>query len=321
MVPRLFYKETLITGATGFIGANLASCLIDKGLKPHIIIRKESNSWRIKKFLNKVNVHYADLTDRDRIEKIVLQIKPKIIYHCATYGGYPLQSDLDKIIHTNIIGTINLLNACLKIKFDCFVNTGTSSEYGIKKHPMKESDLPEPINDYGVAKATATLFCQSVAKRERLPIVTLRLFSPYGYYEEQKRLIPSVIISCLNKKSPKLASPNSVRDFIFIDDVIDSYINAVENTDRLSGEVLNIGYGRQRSVAEIVNKIIGLVSIEVKPLWKAISNPRGEPLSWMADISKTKKLLNWQPRHNLDKGLRKTIDWFKENLGLYNGKN
>jgi nucleoside-diphosphate-sugar epimerase len=182
---------------------------------------------------------------------------------------------------------------------------------------MKESDLLEPINDYGISKATATLFCQSVARREKLTIATLRLFSPYGYFESQARLIPSVIISCLNKTNPELSSPDSVRDFIFIDDVINAYTNVLENNNKIRGEIFNIGYGRQHTVGEIVNKIIVLIGYKVKPIWKSVPNPRIEPFCWQADTGKAKETLNWRPRHNLDAGLTKAISWFKKNLSLY----
>ena len=310
-------KKILITGVAGFIGACLAHRLIEYGCKPDLIIRGQSNLWRIKDILPKVNLHYADLTDKDGIEKIISKIRPEIIYHCATYGGYPYQADLDKIIHTDIIGTINLLEACLKYKFNCFVNTGTSSEYGIKKQPIKESDLLEPVNTYGAAKASATLFCQAVARKDKLPIATLRLFSPYGYYEAQERLIPSVIIACLNKKNPKLSSAHFVRDFVFIDDVVDAYIKVAENQDVIQGEIFNIGSGNQCSVGEIVNMIIRLIPTAVNPQWGSVPNLRIEPISWVADISKVKAIINWQPKYDLIQGLEKTAAWIERNISLY----
>ena len=106
---------------------------------------------------------------------------------------------------------------------DLLVNTGSSSEYGIKNSAMKESSLLEPVTEYGVSKAAATLFCQSYAVTENLPIVTLRLFSPYGRYEQKSRLVPSVILAALQKINPKISSRQFVRDFIFIDDVLDAY--------------------------------------------------------------------------------------------------
>jgi len=192
-------KKILITGATGFVGANLLRKLIDSKNDIHVIIRSTSNLWRINDIIDKVNAHVCDLTNRESVEKLVLKIKPQIIFHLAVYGGYQFQEESLKIIDTNLIGIINLLNACCKIGFECFINTGSSSEYGLKNKPMSENDLLEPINDYGIAKAAATLYCQAIGRRENLPIFTLRLFSPYGYYEGPTRLIPYLIISCLKK--------------------------------------------------------------------------------------------------------------------------
>ena len=312
-------KKIFITGSTGFVGACLTHKLIDAHYEVHSIIRRESNLWRIKNIIDKINLHYVDLTDANSLEKLIQDITPNIVYHLATYGGYPFQNDINKIIQTNIRGTVNLVNTCSKIDFDCFVNTGSSSEYGLKSKPMREEDTLKPINDYGVSKAAATLYCQAVAKREDKPIITLRLFSPYGYYEEHTRLIPSVIMACLRGENPKLSSPEQVRDFIFIEDVIDAYMKVTETSD-IGGEIFNIGHGRQYSVGEVVNKIIKLTGSKVRPEWGNLPNPRIEPKVWQADISKTKDILKWEPKYNLEEGLNKTVKWFKKNLSSYEKK-
>lgn len=310
--------NVLITGATGFIGANLARACLDWKWKVHIFSRKSSNFWRIDDIKNKIQDYKIDLyRDKEKVPYLVEKIKPDVIFHTAAYGGYPFQKDVDKIVHANIIGTVNLVNACSKIGFDIFVNTGSSSEYGLKSKPMSETDLLEPINDYGVAKASATLFCQVKAKSEKLPIVTLRLFSPYGYYEEPTRLVPSVIISCLLGENPKVSSSDSVRDFIFIEDVMDAYIRVIKTSD-ISGQIFNIGYSQQHSVDDVVNKIIELTGNKVKPKWGNIPKRPNEPNIWQADISKAKDILNWEPKYGLDEGLKKTIKWFEKNMILYN---
>lgn len=311
-------KKVFVTGSTGFVGACLTYKLIDLHYDVHLAIRQESNLWRIKNIIGKVNLHYLDLTDVNSLEKLIHSIKPNLIYHLAAYGVYPFQNDLKKIIQTNIMGTINLVDACSKIGFDCFINTGSSSEYGLKSKSMEEEDILKPINNYGFSKAAATLYCQMVAKRERLPIVTLRLFSPYGYYENRCRLIPTVILSCLSEKNPKLSSPEAVRDFIFIEDVIEAYLKVIEVPD-IGGEIFNIGCGNQRSVGEVVNKIIKLMGNNVRPEWGKVSNPRFEPKVWQANISKTKSILKREPNYNLEEGLNKTIEWFEKNLSLYKG--
>jgi len=311
-------KKILITGATGFVGSCLLHSLLNDGFSNiSIIIRKSSNIWRIKNILNKIKVCYSDLLDLERLKKVVLEIRPEIIFHLATYGAYPaFQKDIKKMYEINLFGLINLLTVSAKVEFECFINTGSSSEYGKKKEPMVETNLLEPNSDYEVSKACATLYCQNFAKQNDLPIVTLRLFSPYGYYEDRNRLIPYVILSCLSGRNPKLSSPNSVRDFIFIEDVIESYIKVI-NSQNIGGQIFNIGSSKQYSIAEVVSTIIKITDEKLKPNWNSVFNPRSEPDMWIADTSKAKSVLNWFPRCDLEEGLRKNIKWFKKNLYLY----
>ncbi len=305
-------KNILVTGATGFVGACLARRLIKNKDKVHIILRQNSNIWRIKDVLKELNLHRADLTDFREIKKI----KPQVIYHLATYGAYPFQKDPKKIFQTNVLGTLNLLNACLEVGFDMFINTGSSSEYGNKSKPMSEKDLLEPNTYYSLAKASQTLLCQHLARENNLPIITLRLFSVYGPYEEPTRLVPILINNCLNDKDLSLAWPKTARDFIFVDDVVAAYLKVARST-KLAGHIFNIGTGKQSSLKEIVSVVVKITKARVKQNWGAIPGRPFDTNIWLADISKTKKMLNWQPRYNLEAGLKKTVNWFKKNSHLY----
>jgi nucleoside-diphosphate-sugar epimerase len=310
-------KRILITGATGFIGANLCREFLKKGAVLYILTRKTSNKWRIKDILPDLREISSDLLDADNLEREILNVRPEIILHTATYGGYHFENDYKKIIETNILGTMNLVNACKNIDFEVFVNTGSSSEYGIKAEAMKESDILEPIDAYGVSKAAATLYCQAFAQKENRPLVTLRLFSPYGYYDEPARLIPSVALSCLKGVNPALASPLPVRDFLFIEDLIGAYAKIVENSHKVKQKIFNIGSGNQYSVGDIVDKLIKLSGKKVLPDWGALINPRVEPGFWRADVSLAEKSFGWKPAIDLETGLKRTIAWFAANQFLY----
>lgn len=286
-----------------------------RGYDVHIMIRETSNKWRIKDIVKDITEHVVDLRDYDSLRKIVLGINPGIIYHLATYGGHWLQQDMQEIIQSNIIGTVNLLNACAMLEFDCFVNTGSSSEYGLKSQAMVESDLLAPITNYGASKAAATLFCQVIASEHDLPVVSLRLFSPYGPYEEASRLIPTVVLASLSGEDPRLSSGGSVRDFIFIDDVLDLYLKVIEF--KLSpGEVFNVGSGTQHLVSEVVDKIIALTEANIQPIYGSFIRPIVEPETWKANLNKTIKMLKWEPKIDMDQGLKKTIEWFRQHSDL-----
>lgn len=310
-------KKILITGATGFVGANLARHFLKNGARISILKRRESDLWRIKDILNRISAYNADLLDSAQVNKAVKRIRPEVILHAATYGGHVTQDDALRIFKTNFEGTVNLLDSCSREGFKLFVNTGSSSEYGIKDSLMRESDLLEPVTAYGVSKAASSIYCQYLAKKLKLPIVTLRLFSPYGYFDDASRAVSYIILSGLKNKIINISSPDAVRDFIFIQDVMDAYEKALKSSGKLSGAIFNIGSGKQCSIKKLAAKIIKAPGNNAIVKYQIKSSPRIEPKSWVADVSKARVELKWQPRFNLDEGLKKTISWFRQNQGLY----
>jgi nucleoside-diphosphate-sugar epimerase/transketolase N-terminal domain/subunit/2-polyprenyl-3-methyl-5-hydroxy-6-metoxy-1,4-benzoquinol methylase len=302
----------LLTGASGFIGSVLLRRLVSSGAKVSIILRKESKTWRINDLIDKVDVYYSNLSSVSELTEIVKKINPTVIYHLATNGAYSYQENANKIIETNIIGTWNLLQASNSVEYKLFVNTGSSSEYGFKEFSMKETDIVEPSSYYAVTKCAQTLLCTHIAKQENKPIVTLRPFSVYGPYEEPTRLVPTLITSLLQNKKMNLVSPTIARDYIYIDDMVDAYLK-IEELIKNSGEYFNIGTGVQTTIKQIVEKSIQISKKPGNFVWGGINNRNWDSDIWVADISKAKRLLNWEPKHSLDDGIKKTLDWSEQN--------
>lgn len=215
------------------------------------------------------------------------------------------------MIDLNIQGTFNLLLASKDINYDIFINTGSSSEYGLKSKPMKENDLLEPVSFYAATKASATLLCQVFAKEFKKPIVTFRPFSVYGPYEEKSRFMPTIVKALIKGKSINLTPGKQRRDFIYIDDVVDIYIKAMRTRKNLAGQILNIGTGKQYSNDETVKILFKAVGQKVSVKKGAFPKRLWDTPYWVADISKTTKLLKWKPRFGLKEGLRKTYFWAK----------
>jgi nucleoside-diphosphate-sugar epimerase len=301
-------NKIFVTGATGFVGSRLVRALVEKNEDVSILVRNKKLNNRLKDISHNLHVYQGDLLS-DALKEIIDQVKPNVVFHLAAHGAIPRQQiTVNELLDVNVKGVIRLLNAVKKHKLKLFVNTGSSSEYGIKDIPMNEADFLCPINDYGVSKAAATLYCQKIAVTESIPIITLRLFSPYGYRDDDSRLIPFVINKALRNESISLTSQKHVRDFIAVEDVIAAYLQTL--VKHLSpGEIINIGSGKQHSVYDIVSNIITLTGSKSQLDWntKPSQQRQIEPKKWQANILKAKELLEWKPKLSLIQGLGKTI--------------
>ena len=312
-------KKYLVTGSSGFIGSVLLRKLLDNNKDVYVILRKQSNTWRINDLLDKVTVYNSDLSNVSELTQIIRKVKPNIIFHLATNGAYSYQKNSNKIIHTNILGTWNLLQACNTTDYELFVNTGSSSEYGFKKFAMKETDILEPASYYAVTKCAQTLLCSHIAKQEKKPIVTIRPFAVYGPYEEPKRFMPTLMKALLFNKKMGLVSPEIARDFIYIDDIVDAYLKIKELKNN-HGEYFNIGTGLQSTIKDVVETAIKITGKNAQFKWGSMENRNWDTSNWVADISKAKQLLNWVPKTNLEQGIRLTWNWFRKNQQFYENK-
>ena len=206
-------RRVLVTGASGFVGANLARRLLADGHDVHLVLRPSHQPWRVEELRDSVTVHSVDIDDREGLELAFAAARPEWIFHLAAHGAYPQQRDFDRMIVTNVHGTGHLLATAEQAGFDAFVHAGTSSEYGYKDHAPSEHELVEPNSPYAVSKAAATQFCRMTGQRTGLPIRTLRLYSAYGPYEEPTRLIPTLIVEGLQGRLPPLVNPDVARDY------------------------------------------------------------------------------------------------------------
>jgi len=312
-------KRILITWATGFIWSNILRRLVSEWFTDiHIFSRKDSNYFRINDIRDKINIHTVDFLDEIEVNTTIKKIQPKIIFHLATAWAAVWKDPITikELYNFNVLWTINLINACKKYGFDYFINTGSSSEYGQKNEPMHEKDILEPNNDYWVTKASTSLYCSYIGKKEQLPIYTFRLFSPYGYYEEKRRLIPTLLLNYIEWVSPNLSSPNSVRDYTFIDDVVNYYLN-IDKIVWDFGWIYNIANGKQYSIGQIVEIVKNIAHSEKEPIYGIVSIKQNEPKYWLAENKKTISTF-WLPETPIEIWLQKSFEWFKRNKYLYN---
>jgi dolichol-phosphate mannosyltransferase len=232
------------------------------------------------------------------------------VFHLAAHGAYPEQTDWRKMVRTNVAGTAALVEACLRTGFEAFVHAGSSSEYGFKDHAPGEDEAPEPNSPYAFTKAAATHHCSHVARSQRVPLVTLRLYSVYGPFEEPTRLIPTLIRHGLRGELPPLVNPEICRDFVHVDDVCEAFILAARGA-REPGTVYNVGSGVQVRLREVVDLARRLLNVTEEPRWGSMQDRRWDTTIWVADARRIRRELGWQPRHTLEDGLRLTVEWVR----------
>lgn len=304
-------KRVIITGATGFVGSNLARRLLSDGHETHLLVRPGYKAWRIAEIQKDVRLHEVQLHDPERVAKVVGQIRPEWIFHLAVHGAYSWETDWQQMVRTNIEGTMCLVSACLKTGFDAFVNTGSSSEYGFKDHAPAETEAIEPNSHYAVTKAAATMFCRQTAQAHEVHLPTLRLYSAFGPYEEPGRLLPTLILHGRQGRLPALADPDVARDFVYVDDVVDAYLLAAQQKGSDWGAVYNVGSGVQTTLRELVETARKVLNIMVEPVWNTMPNRKWDANVWVSDSRKIRAELGWAPRQSVADGIRRMRDWFE----------
>jgi nucleoside-diphosphate-sugar epimerase len=304
-------KRAVLTGGTGFVGANLARRLLREGHEVHLLVRPEHNPWRIKEIAHSVHLHEWNGMDMPGIVRTLDTIQPHWIFHLAAHGAYSWQNDFAQIVQTNVSGTACLVEAALQVGFEAFVNTGSSSEYGFKDHAPSEEEPVEPNSHYAVTKASATLYCRFSAQKNKVRIPTLRLYSVYGAYEDPNRLIPAIISNGLLGKWPPLVNPKISRDYVYIDDVCDAYLLAAttEHTDH--GAIYNVGTGVQTSLAQVVETARWVMKIEAEPQWGSMPDRKWDTDIWVANSQKIQRELGWKPRYSFEAGLRESLSYYQ----------
>jgi dolichol-phosphate mannosyltransferase len=309
--------KVLITGAAGFVGANLAGTLAEAGHDVVAWVRPGGPTWRLDHLRDSIELAPVDLLDREAVEAGVRAAAADWVFQLAAHGAYSWQRDAEVIMQTNLVATVHLLDACQRQGFAAFVNAGSSSEYGFQDHAPREDELPEPNSDYASMKAAATLHCRFVAQRDDVHVVTLRLYSVFGPWEEPGRLMPTLVARGLEGKLPPLVAPDTPRDFVSVRDAERAFLLAAERTDLEPGAVFNIGSGRQTTLREVVEVARGQLGVEEKPQWGTEPQRSWDAAVWVADAEKAGLQLGWSTEDDLATGFGRLAGWLRENPQLW----
>jgi len=314
MTDSLKGKSVFITGGTGFIGSHLSRRLVNEGAEVSILARENSSLDLISDIKKKVRIYHSEITDINSLLKIVKKTSPKIVFHLAAIvnAGLGFES-LKSLIDVNLLGTINMLKASNEVNtVKRFVFIGTSDVYGSMGIPFSENCDVNPISTYAASKASAELFCRCLAGEYKIPWVILRPFIVYGDGQSPNMFIPQLIQSALKGKDFSMTGGEQTRDFLYINDFVDTCIRAALRKEA-EGEIINVASGKEVLLADVAKKVMSLLDDPVKIRFGALPYRENERWRVRADIKKAKLLLGWRPETNLTEGLKKTIHWYQDN--------
>jgi nucleoside-diphosphate-sugar epimerase len=301
-------KRVVVTGGTGFVGANLVRRLVADGHQVHLLVRPEFSSWRIDSIRDRIEIHEVSLSERAPLTSTLATIAPAWVFHLAAYGNYSWQTDEAQMHETNVLGTLSLLKASTEIGVEMFVNAGSSSEYGRQDHAPAEIADTHPDTAYGKTKAIATATC-FFAALDGARVCTLRLYSAYGPYEDPRRLLPSLIVHGRRGAFPPLVRPQTARDFVYVDDVVEAFLLAARHQRGAPGAIYNVGTGVQTTVGAAVDVARRVLTIPAAPQWGSMPARVWDTDTWVADARKIRTDLGWEPRYTFEDGFRQMATW------------
>jgi UDP-glucose 4-epimerase len=294
-----------VTGAAGFVGANLVRRLLADGHVVYAILQPTTMTWRLDGLEDMRRIG-GDIADAADVERAFATARPDWIFHLAAHGAYSFQTDIVAMSQSNVVGMATILAAAERHGCKVLINTGTSSEYGDCDHAPREDEAPRPNSDYAATKVAATWLCQR-ARGRGLPVTTLRLYSAYGPFEEERRLIPTLIRAALAGGWPPLADATIVRDYVYIDDVIDAYVATASSPQQ--SPVYNVASGVQTSLAQLVERAAEVFAIRAEPVWGGYPKRAWDTRVWVGDPALIRSELGWQATTALTEGLTRTADW------------
>ncbi len=318
------YEKIVVTGGAGFIGTHVVQKLLDRRESVHIVILdnfsvgKAGSFTRVCTGAKRLDIIKGDIRD----EKILDKILPgtTTVYHMAAVVG------VDRVIampeetwDVEVNGTRTLIEKCIHHKVRRFFLASSSECYGkysSRKLPMKESDSIMPNTNYGKAKLECEKMCEEYNRKGKICCVAARYFNVYGKLQSfNGYVIPNMVVQALSNEPIKIyGHGNQLRDFMYIDDTVDATIKLTES--ELTG-TYNIGSGKCTSIKNIAETIIRLTDSDSVITHVPIRRPT-DIESKLSDNAKIRKSTNWRPVHNIDSGLKETINSYRRHLNECN---
>jgi CDP-glucose 4,6-dehydratase len=320
-------KSILVTGAQGFIGSWLVSRMLEEGARV-VVLRRDipaESRFGIEGLEERCDVVLGDLVDYESLVRALNEYEVKAVFHLGaqTIVGTANRSPLSTY-ETNIRGTYLLLEACRAVGvvgdgIERVVVASSDKAYGSHDElPYSEDFALQPRYPYDVSKAATDMIARSYAVTYGLPVAVTRLANVYGGGDFNfSRIVPDTARALVRGDRPVIRSDGTPeRDYIYAPDAVEAYLAIASSLDdpAMYGRAWNAGAGRPYSVKEIVSRLIAVSGRDAEPDIQGEGTPHGEIDRQFLDSSRIREELGWEPRWELDDGLRETWAWYEQHL-------
>ena len=312
-------KKFLVTGGAGFIGSEVVKQLLEKGSDVTILDNFSSGKKQYLPASKKLKIFKGDIQDEKIVAKAVKD--QEAVIHLAALpfipDSYYYPADFFKI---NSIGSVNMIWNSIQAKsVEMFVQISTSEVYGTAQQtPMDENHPTSPHSTYAVSKLAGDRAAFTLHKENGFPIVVIRPFNSFGPKYTEPYIIPEVMNQILNgSKELQLGNVNTSRDFTFVSDTANGIIKAATER-KAAGEIINIGYGEDIKILDLVQKIAKISKTKIKIKYDESRERPFDVNKLICNNKKAQNILKWKPKITVEKGLKITYEWAKKNKVVFN---
>ena len=317
-------KRVLVTGAGGFIGSHLVEALLEAGADVRAFVRYTSRKdpgllrQLSPQNFSELDVVAGDLRDENAVRRAVRGCQ--VVFHLGALISIPYSYVHPlEVASTNVMGTLNVLSACLDQGVERLVHTSTSEVYGTARFvPIHEGHPLQGQSPYSASKIGADKLAESFWCTYDLPVVTVRPFNTFGPRQSARAVIPTIITQALAQDNIRLGNRSTTRDFTYVADTVRGFLLAAETPD-VEGEVFNLGTGQEISIGDLAGHIVQAVGrpVEIELDADRLRPQGSEVMRLVSDNSLAVRKLSWKPAYTLEEGLERTIDWIRSNLDQY----
>jgi dTDP-glucose 4,6-dehydratase len=312
-------KKVLVTGAGGFIGSHLTERLVALGAETRALVRYNSASshgWLDNSSVkDSIEIISGDICDGPNVRSALRGID--IVFHLAALISVTYSyENPDAFVKTNVEGTVNVFQGALDAGVGLVIHTSSSEVYGSARYtPIDEAHPLQGQSPYAASKIGADKMAESFHRSMELPVAVIRPFNTYGPRQSARAVIPAIITQALTQPTVRLGSLTPIRDFNYVSDTVEGYIRMAESP-RAIGEVINLGSGREISIGDLADTILKLVGKEatVEHEGQRMRPKDSEVDRLLADNSKAREIIGWEPQYTLKQGLTEVINWIENNL-------